>query len=228
MPQDEITNISSIIDYPLDAEGKLVTRRSDISRMKPRLNAPPASQIGSVDWTMNHLFGDTEKAVQIIESLVAGQGENADEKWVRFILLYRGWQIKNNQGELDQAPTLNQVCYSLNFDARDFISELQMGMRALFTKIGSLKATLEIPSIVDKVIEVAKSDEGDKGDRELALKLAGMIDDKSGINLQINNTNQVAVLSKGEKDKMKTPLLQFSETVIDIDNEVRKENENSG
>lgn len=193
--------------------------------MKPRLDAPPPSQIGSIDWTMAHLFGDRDKAVEIIESLVAGQGENADEKWVRFVLLYRQWQIQHMRGELEYEPTLNQVCHTLNFDAKDFISELQGGIQNLFTKVGSLKATMAIPAIVDKVIEVAESDEGTKADRELALKLGGMLDEHNGINIQINNQNN-SVMLKSEKDRMKSPLLQFSDTVEFIDNEVRREDEN--
>jgi len=216
--KEDTESISEILDYPVNSEGALVTRRGDLTRMKPRLNAPPPSQIGSVDWTMSHLFGDREKAVEIIESLVAGQGENADEKWVRFVILYRQWEQKGLN------PTLNQVCYSLNFDARDFIGELQMGMKSLFTKIGAIKATMAIPAIVQKVVDVAESDEGDTKDRELALRLAGMIEDKNGLNVQINN-QQNNIMLKSDREKMKTPLLQFSDTVIDIDNEVRKEHE---
>src|SRR5262245_13798865 len=213
MREDTKETISEILDYPVNSEGTLVTRRGGLSRMKPKLNAPPPGQIGSVDWTMAHLFGSREKALEIIESLVAGQGDNADEKWVRFLLLYKQWEIQFNRGELIERPNFNQVCHSLNFDAGQFIGELQNGMKYLFTKLGALKATLAIPAIVDKVVEVAESDEGDVKDRELALKLAGMIDDKSGVNVQINNSNQVAVLNKGEKDRMKSPLLQFSDTV---------------
>jgi hypothetical protein len=223
--KEDTESISDILEYPIDANGSLVTRRGGLTRMKPKLDAPPPSQIGSVDWTMCHMFGDREKAVEIIESLVSGQGENADEKWVRFVLLYRQWEIQYRRGDLEVPPNLNQVCHSLNFDARELLGELQMGMRGLFTKIGAIKATMEIPAIVDKVIEVALSDEGDKGDRELALKLGGMIEDKSGMNVNIHNTNQNAIMLKGEKDRMKSPLLQFSDTVIDIDDEVRKEDD---
>jgi len=223
MKEDTEQSISEILDYPINSEGALVTRRGGLSRMKPRLNAPPPGQIGSVDWTMAHLFGSTDKAIELIESLVAGQGENASEKWVRFLLLYKQWEIQYKKGDLDSAPTLNQVCHSLDFDARDFIGELQVGIKSLFTKVGAIKATMAIPAIVDKVIDVAESDEGDTKDRELALRLAGMIDDKSGVNVQINNSNQVAVMNKGDKDRMKSPLLQFSETVEIIDEEVRKE-----
>jgi hypothetical protein len=221
---DHGETISEILDYPVNSEGALVTRRGDLTRMKPKLNAPPPSQIGSVDWTMAHLFGDREKAVEIIESLVAGQGENADEKWLRFVILYRKWELQHKKGILPDPPTLNQVCHSLNFDARDFLGEFQMGIKSLFTKVGAIKATMAIPAIVQKVIDVAESDEGDRGDRELALKLAGMIEDKNGLSVQINN-QQNNIMLKSDKEKMKTPLLQFSDTVIDIDNEVRKEHE---
>lgn len=221
MPEE---SISEILDYPVNSEGALVTRRGDLTRMKPKLNAPPPGQIGSVDWTMSHIFGDREKAVEIIESLVAGQGENADEKWLRFVILYRKWELQHKKGDIPEPPTLNQVCHALNFDARDFLGELQVGMKNLFTKVGAIKATMAIPAIVQKVVDVAESDEGDTKDRELALRLAGMIEDKNGLNVQINN-QQNNIMLKSDKEKMKSPLLQFSDTVIDIDNEVRKEHE---
>src|SRR5688572_13230354 len=97
---EETELIAEILDYPLDNEGNLVTRRSGLAKMKPRLNAPPATQPGSVDWTMVAMFGSRQKAIEMIESLVAGQGENADERWVRVVLLYKQWQIQFSKGEL--------------------------------------------------------------------------------------------------------------------------------
>jgi hypothetical protein len=221
MDRDETTNI---IDYPLNKNGSLVTRRSGLSRMKPRLNAPPENQPGSVDWTMNHLFGSRQKAIEMIESLVAGQGENADEKWVRVILLYKQWQIQFSKGELPEPPTLNQVCHSLNFDAGVFLGELQMGIQSLMTKMAHIKASIVAPQIVDNLTQKALSEEADVKQMELALKIGGVIDEKGGLNVQINNNNNNIML-KSEKEKMKSPLLQFSDTVIDIDDEARRESE---
>lgn len=215
--------ISEVIDYPIDSEGKLVTRRSGLTRMKPRLDAPPPGQPGSVDWTMTTLFGSTSRAVNMIESLVAGQGENADEKWVRFVLLYRQWEIQYNRGELPAPPTLNQVCHSLNFDTGVFIRELQGGMQQLMRGLAQMKTQLAVPDVIDNLTTRASTPEADIKDVELTLKIAGVIEEKNGLNVQINNSNQVAMLNKGERDKLKTPLLQFSDTVMDIDDEVRKE-----
>jgi len=214
--------ISTIIDYPLDKQGKLVTRRGGLTRMKPRLDAPPASQPGSIDWTVNLLFGSVPNAVEMIESIVAGQGENADERWIEFILLYRQWELQYREGLLEELPTLNQVCHSLNFDARDFLTQLQGGVKLMMTGLVHTRAALDSLNVMNAVLARAKSMDGTK-DSELALKIAGVIDEKGGINIQVNNQNNV--LLKGEKDKMKTPLLQFKETIDDIDREVRNSDE---
>lgn len=215
--KEEIEPISPIIDYPINSKGELVTRRGDIARMKPKLDAPPANQIGSVDWTMNHLFGSRDKAIEMIESLVAGQGENADEKWLRFILLYRKWELEGLR------PTLNEVCHSLNFDASVFLRELQGGIQQMMRGISHLRASLEAPAIVDNLTKKASSEEADVKEIELALRIGGVIESGPGVNVQINNTQQTAIMLKGDKEKLKAPLLQFNQTVTAIDDEVRKE-----
>lgn len=213
MPQEPIT--SEFINYPVDAKGALVTRRPGLSRMKPKLDAPPANQPGSVDWTMTTLFGSRAKALAMVESLVAGQGENADEKWVRFCLLYRKWEQEGLN------PTFNQVCHSLDFDASIFVSELQTGLQNLMVGISKMKASMMAPNVINNLN--MKAVDPDASDRviELQLKVAGVIEEKSGVN--VNVTQQNAVLLKGEREKMKSPLRQFSATVTEIDNEVRKE-----
>jgi hypothetical protein len=204
-----------IIDYPINGDGKLVTRRAAITKMKPRLDAPPPDQPGSVDFNANLVFGSRDKAFQMIESLVAGQGDNADEKWVQFILVYKQWQLEGLH------PTLNEVCHSLNFDSGKFWGELQVGVQSLMGKVAHLKAAMAVPEVMDRVVEKAKGEEADVKERELALRIAGVIDERGGVNVQINNTNQMAVMTKGEKDMLKTPLRQFSSTLTEIDEEVR-------
>lgn len=221
---DQERPISEIIDYPIDKNGSLVTRRKGLARMKPRLDAPPETQPGSVDWTMTHLFGSRVKAVQMIESLVAGQGENADEKWIKFILLYRQWEIQFSKGDLDNPPTLNQVCHSLNFDASVFLRELQGGMQQLMKGYAQVKTQLAIPAIIDNLTARAGDPDADLRDIELALKIAGVTEERNGLNVQINNQNNNVML-KGEREKMKSPLLQFSDTVEVIDDEVRRESD---
>jgi hypothetical protein len=223
MDQEPI--IAEILDYPLDPEGNLVTRRGGLTRMKPRLNAPPASQPGSVDWTMTAMFGSRQKAVEMIESLVAGQGDNADEKWVRVVLLYKQWQIQFSKGEIDEPPTLNQVCYSLNFDATTFIRELQNGVMSVMKSLSTMKAAMAAPQVVQNLIDKATSAEADTKQIELALKVGGVIESGPGMAVQINNnnTNQNAVVLKSDREKLKSPLLQFQGTVNEIDTEVRKE-----
>lgn len=219
----EVTTISEIIDYPIDTNGDIVTRRKGLGLIKPRLNAPPPDQPGSVDWTMTHLFGSTSKAIEMIESLVAGQGENADAKWVKFVILYRQWEIEHKRGELVDKPTLNQVCYSLDFDATQFVRELQVGVMTLMKSMGQFKMAMASQDVLQNLKEKAINPEADVKEIELALKIGGIIDEKGGPNIQINNSNNQATLLKGEKDRMKSPLLQFRETVVEIDDEVRRE-----
>lgn len=222
---DQELTISEVLDYPLDAEGNLVTRRTGLARMKPKLGAPPATQPGSVDWTMTAMFGNTDKAIQMIESLVAGQGENADERWVRFVLLYKQWQIKHAKGEILEKPTLNQVCHSLDFDATTFVRELQNGVMTLMRTMGQMKMALASPGILQNLAEKAQDEEADVKTIELALKVGGIVETGGGMNVNINNTNtqQSAVVLKSDKEKLKSPLLQFHNTVSEIDSEVRKE-----
>lgn len=222
---EETALIGEILDYPLDKEGNLVTRRKGLALMKPRLNAPPATQPGSVDWTMTAMFGSRQKAIEMIESLVAGQGENADEKWVRVVLLYKQWSIEFAKGELDEPPTLNQVCYSLNFDATTFIRELQNGVMTLMKSLGHIKMALASPQILQNLQEKATDPEADVRTVELALKIGGIVESGGGMNVNINNTNtnQNATVLKSDREKLKSPLLQFHGTVTEIDNEVRKE-----
>lgn len=222
---DQEVTISEIIQYPLKPNGDIVMQRPGLARMKPRLNAPPSTQPGSVDWTMMTLFGTKRDAIAMIESLVAGQGDNADEKWVRFILLYRQWEIDFSKGKLDEPPTFNQVCHSLDFDATIFIRELQQGVQSFMKSMGHMKMALASPLILENLKTKATSDEADVKVMELALKVGGIIESGPGMAVQINNNNtqQTAVLLKGEREKLKSPLLQFSDVVIEIDEEVRRE-----
>lgn len=224
-------SISEILNYPINKDGTLVTRRSGLARMKPKLSAPPPNQVGSVDWWAIQMFQSRQRAIDMIESLVAGQGDNADEKWLRVVLLYKQWEIQHKRGEIPEPPTLNQVCHSLNFDAGTFQTELQNGVMNVMQNAARGMAIMASTEIMEKVIERAKSDNADIRERELPLKIAGVIDEKgNSVNVQINN-QQNNIMLKSEKEKMKTPLLQFSDTIIDIDNEVRREqdeNDNGG
>lgn len=222
--------INEILDYPIAADGSLVTRRGGLAKMKPKLNAPPATQPGSVDWTMTTMFGSRQRAVEMIESLVAGQGENADEKWIRVVLLYKQWQIQFSKGEINEPPTLNQVCYSLDFDAATFVRELQQGVMILMKTMSQMKAALKAPMVVDNLINKAVNPEADVKEIELALKIGGVVESGTGMAVQINNNtnNQTAVVLKSDKERLKAPLLQFNSTVRDIDVEVRKEHYDEG
>lgn len=215
MPQE--STISEIIDYPVDESGKLITRRSGLSRMKPRLEAPPATQPGSVHWTMLMLFGDERKAIEMIESLVAGQGNYAEDKWVEFCLLYRKWEQDGLQ------PNFNQVCHSLNFEAKEFISQLQVGIQGMMKTIAHTKLALSTPRVINNLIDKATDPEAELKAIELHLKTSGILETSSGVNVNVLQQNNNTVMTKGEKELLKTPLRQFDETLTDIDAKVREE-----
>lgn len=217
MPQDPTTPISEIIDYPVDESGKLVTRRSGLSRMKPKLAAPAATQPGSVHWTMLMLFGGEKPAIEMIESLVSGQGNQADEKWVEFCLLYRKWEQEGLE------PNFNQVCHSLDFDAKDFISQLQVGVQSMMKTIAQTKLALSTPCVINNLIDKATDPEADTKTIELHLKTSGVLETSGGVNVNVLQQNNNTVLTKTEKELMKTPLRQFSDTLKDIDASVREE-----
>jgi hypothetical protein len=199
----------------------LVLRWPGLGHIKPRLDAPPPTQPGSTDFWVTQVFGSCEKGLEYIESLVAGQAENADEKWVKLILLFREWQARHKQGRLEHPPTLNMVCHSLNFDTPTFIRELQTGLLAYVKSQAVMSAVAASPEVVKNLNNKAKSKKADTKTIELQLRVAGVIDDK-GAGVQVNVNQQQAVIGVKDKDKLRTPLLQFSDTVQIIDEEVRR------
>jgi len=199
----------------------LVLRWPGLANIKPRLDAPPPTQPGSTDFWVTQVFGSREKGLEYIESLVAGQAENADQKWVKLILLYREWETRHKQGRLQEPPTLNMVCHSLNFDTPTFIRELQSGLVAYIKSQAIMKAIAESPKVIDNLNRKAKDKKADVRTIELQLRVAGVIDEK-GAPVQVNVNQQQAIIGVKDKDKLRTPLLQFSDTVQIIDEEVRR------
>lgn len=200
----------------------LVLRRAGLGNIKPRLDAPPPTQPGSADFFVAQVFGSRDRGLEFIESLVAGQAENADTKWVNVLLLYREWEARYKLGRMKDPPTLNLVCHSLNFDTPTFIRELQTGMLAYVKSQAVLTAVAASPDVIKNLNNKAKNKKADTKTIELQLRVAGVIDER-GAPVQVNvNQQQAVVMNKGDKDKQRSPLLQFSETVEIIDAEVRR------
>lgn len=220
-PLDETTD--SLFQVNESGRGAaLVLRRPGLANVKPRLDAPPPTQPGSADFFVAQVFGSRDKGLEFIESLVAGQAENADPKWVNVILLYREWEARHKIGRMKTPPTLNLVCHSLNFDTPTFIRELQSGMLAYVKTQSVLTAVAAAPEVIKNLNRKAKDKKTDTKTIELQLRVAGVIDER-GAPVQVNvNQQQAVIMSKGDKDKQRAPLLQFSETVEIIDAEVRR------
>lgn len=228
--QKEVVGKNSLLEETTDSlfqvneSGRgsaLVLRWPGLANIKPRLDAPPPTQPGSTDFFVTQVFGSRDKGLEYIESLVAGQAENADEKWVKLILLYREWEARHKQGRLEQPPTLNMVCHSLNFDTPTFIRELQNGLVAYIKSQAIMTAIAASPEVVKNLNNKAKSKKADTKTIELQLRVAGVIDER-GAPVQVNVNQNQAIIGVKDKDKLRTPLLQFSETVQSIDEEVRR------
>lgn len=222
MDQDAITKISDILEYPLNKKGNIISKRNGLISKRPRLDAPPPNHPGSVDWMAIQAFGSREEAIRRAESMVAGLGEEADDKWVRLVILYRQWEIMYRRGELHEPPNLNQVCQSLDMSAAVFIKGLRSEIQPMMAEIAKIQAAAALPEVMNKVIDKATSDKADTKDHEMFLKLSGVIAEKGG-GLTVNVTQQQAMLAAKERDKLLAPLLQFSGTVEEIDDEARKE-----
>jgi hypothetical protein len=206
----------------------LVLRRPGLANIKPRLDAPPPTQPGSADFFIAQVFGSRDRGLEFVESLIAGQAENADPKWVNVILLYREWEARHKLGRMKDPPTLNLVCHSLNFDTPTFIRELQTGMLAYVKSQAVLTAVAASPEVIKNLNSKAKDKKADTKTIELQLRVAGVIDER-GAPVQVNvNQQQAVVMNKGDKDKQRAPLLQFIETVEIIDAEVRRTDDISG
>jgi hypothetical protein len=169
------------------------------------------------------MFGGPEEMVRYVELLVAGAGDKAEEKWIRFCLLYREWEIRWRRGLLPKKPTLNQVCFSLGMDFQEFFQAVATGVQQTMRPILSAMASFKSPELVQGALDAGVSSEATPADRLLALRLAGIIEDKPGMNVNITN-QQATILNVGDKDRLKAPLLQFSKTVEEVDSEVRKDN----
>lgn len=211
--------LSPVIDYQISSNGELVTQRSFLDKLTPSNEALPESQLASIDWTLRELFGDRESAIRMIESLIVGHGINANEKWIQFALLYRKWQLDYQDDLLPSPPNLNQVALALNFDTSTFLSQFQKEVNGFMSTISQMKASLSSLKVIDNLTDKATSIEADVKEIELHLKVSGILQEKSGININMQQNNVTTL--KSDKEKLKAPLLQFSQTVEHIDNEVR-------
>jgi len=174
------------------------------------LDAPPPETPGSVAWVAESLFGGQRQFEDMLQTIVVGQGSRGEHKWrdlVSVILRLR---------ESGQPYNLNQLCVTLDIPANDLLALVGTGVRETQTAMASMKASLVAPKVIDWAMEAAAEPEGGK-DREMLLKIAGVLQDKGGVNVNVNQ--QVAV--KVGKEELLAPLRQFSGVAEEIDNEVR-------
>lgn len=210
--------IGSDLRYPTRTNGSLVTRRSG-KPQPPSLTAPTPEQPGSIDWGASLLFGGSAQLISMLESIVAGQGDTAERRWIDFCIRYREWERQYLGGKLLIPPTLNQVCHSFKIRHEDFWLFLSASVQSLYSKLGQLKASLVSSQVIEFSISAAADLEKGGKDRELLLKLAGLLSDKSGV--QVNVNQQVSMPTLGDRTRLSTPLLQFSDALRAIDDDAR-------
>jgi hypothetical protein len=212
----------SPLKYPRSEDGKVILRPVGLKNKLTKAHLPqiPASQVGGVDWTFTNMFGSVEEGVRMVESLVAGQGAKAEQKWILFLLAYR-----NKQEEAlalgREAPSLNSICALLEIEAPEFLGTIVQGIKRLSVALGQVKVAQAIGEVIESSLEAARDPEKGSKDREMLLKMGGMLEDKAGVSVSVNQ--QVGIQFKGED--LKAPLRQFKKEIEELDN-IARDSEN--
>ena len=203
--------------YDIAPDGHLIGSRGK-ERGLPS-NAPGPGAIGTVDWAAKQLFESREAVVQMAESLI-GASEEGEGKWLEFCRQYREWERLWEKGLIEREPTLNDVCAVLRIPHQEFFGWLASGIATMMQSVGRLKASLAGPRVVDLALAAAADPANGTKDREMLLKMAGLLE--SGKGVQVNVTQQNAFVGARDKERAKSPLLQFSQTITEIDEMARE------
>lgn len=176
------------------------------------LEAPPSETPGSVAWVAEAVFGGQRQFEDMLTSIVVGQGAKGDLKWrhlVSVILKLR------DSGEL---YNLNQLCVSMDLATESLLSFVGSGLGEIQKHISVMKAKLAAPEVIEYAQLAMRDLEKGRGDREMLLKIAGVIE-PSGPGVSINMQQNVGI--KVGKEELLAPLRQFQGVAEEIDNSVR-------
>lgn len=175
------------------------------------LEAPPPETPGSVAWVAEAVFGGQRQFEDMLQSIVVGQGAQGDHRWrdlVSVILRLRDSGADYN---------LNQLCSTLNLSASELLAFVGQGVQEVQKGIAVMKASLKAPEVIDWAVKAAKDPESGSKDRQMLLTIAGVLQDKGGVNVNVNQ--QVGV--KVGKEELLAPLRQFNGVATEIDNALR-------
>lgn len=178
------------------------------------LEAPPPETPGSVAWVAEAVFGGQRQFEDMLTSIVVGQGAKGELRWRQFVSTILKLR------ETNQEYNLNQLCLTLDVSARDLMALVGAGVKEVQAGIAVLKASLAAPEIIQYSLIASRDPEKGKGDREMLLKIAGVIE-PSGPGVSVNVNQQVSM--KVGKEELLAPLRQFQGVAEAIDNSVRGE-----
>lgn len=213
--KDGTTDSEPIINYPKKEDGSLVSRGERLPPFPSR--SIPSTQPGSLHHLATLAYGSSEQFVQLIESIVAGQGQIPDPEWQRFCVLYREWQRQRSAGQIKRDPNLNDVQIALKIETESFFGRLANAIGGLFRKLAMLKAVQKLPDLVDAMSRAIEDTEHGFNDRKLMAEIGGLYTSKSGVQV---NVNQQVGMRVGINNNLPA-LSQFSSTVEAVDDVVR-------
>lgn len=167
---------------------------------------------GSVEWTANSVFGGRLEFKKLLQQLVVSAGSEGDQRWRDLVSL----DIRLT--EAGESPDLNQLCATAGVDGRELLAFVGKGVQQMYAGLARLKAVLHAPQIVDLARLAAEDLEKGRGDREMLLKIAGVIEPSGGIT--INNTAN-AVAQASVKEELRNPFRRFRDVASEVDEAVR-------
>lgn len=175
------------------------------------LEAPPPETPGSVAWVAEAVFGGQRQFEDMLQAIVVGQGAQGDHRWrdlVSVILRLRDSGTDYN---------LNQLCLTLGLSSSELLSFVGQGVQEVQKGIAVMKASLKAPEVIDWAVAAAQDPESGTKDRQMLLTIAGVLQDKGGVNVNVNQ--QVGV--KIGKEELLAPLRQFYGVATEIDSVLR-------
>lgn len=175
------------------------------------LEAPPPETPGSVAWVAEAVFGGQRQFEDMLQSIVVGQGAQGDHRWRELMSVIL--RLRDSGTDYN----LNQLCSTLGLSASELLSFVGQGVQEVQKGIAVMKASLKAPEVIDWAVAAAQDPENGTKDRQMLLTIAGVLQDKGGVNVNVNQ--QVGV--KIGKEELLAPLRQFNGVATEIDSVLR-------
>lgn len=194
-----------------ELDDKLVSRlQGSLPAVKLGL---PADTPGSPEWTANAVFGGRLEFKKMLQQLVVGAGAQGEQRWRDLV------SLDLRLAERGEDVDLNQLCATAGVDGRELLAFVGRGVQSMYAGLARLKASLAAPGVIDVAELAAQDPEKGRGDREMLLRIAGVIEPSGGV--VINNTAVAQARAEAGGDSLRAPLMQFRETLGEIDRAAR-------